>query len=86
MSGMSPRERVFRTLYHQVADRMPRTLDVGASDGIDVTYLDIFRTHTGANDPAEYFDYDIRHITTPLKPGASDFSPLLWQPSAGNVF
>jgi uroporphyrinogen decarboxylase len=74
MYGMSPRERVYRTLHLQLADRMPRTLDVGASDGIDVTYLDVFRSHTGAVDPAEYFDYDIRHIATPLKPGTSDFS------------
>jgi uroporphyrinogen decarboxylase len=86
MTGMSPRERVYRTLHHQVADRMPRTLDVGASDGIDVTYLDIFRTHTGVTDPGEYFDYDIRHITAPLKPGASDFSRYYQDLPPGTTF
>ena len=83
---MTPRERVFRTLQHKVADRMPRTLDVGASDGIDVTYLDTFRAHTGATDPAEYFDYDIRHITAPLKPGATDFSRYYGDLPSGTTF
>ena len=83
---MTPRERVFRTLHHQIADRMPFTLDVGASAGIDVTYLDIFRTHTGASDPAEYFNYDIRYIYTPLKPGASDFSRYYSDLPPGTTF
>ena len=65
---------------------MPRTLDIGASDGIDVTYLDVFRSHTGASDPAEYFDYDIRHITTPLKPGATDFSRYYGDLPPGTTF
>lgn len=86
MDKMSPRERVFRTLRHQAADRMPRTLDVGASDGIDVTYLDVFRAHTGATDPAEYFDYDIRHIAASLKPGTADFSRYYQDLPPGTTF
>ena len=86
MSRMTPRERVLRTLHHQAADRMPITLDIGASDGIDVTYLDTFRRNTGATDPAEYFDYDIRHIATPLKPGVNDFSPYYGDLPPGTTF
>jgi uroporphyrinogen decarboxylase len=53
---------------------MPVTLDVGASAGIDKTYIDIFRTHSGAEDPAEYFKYDIRSVTAPLTATADDFT------------
>jgi uroporphyrinogen decarboxylase len=86
MTEMSSRERVFRALRHQVPDRMPRTLDVGASDGIDVTYAETFRANTGFTDPAEYFDYDIRHISAPLKPGALDFSSYYDDLPPGTTF
>jgi uroporphyrinogen decarboxylase len=71
---MSPRERVWHTLRHEVPDRMPRTLDTGAGIGISGPYLDIFRANTGAEDPADYFDYDIRVISAPLTASARDFS------------
>ncbi len=86
MAEMSPRERVFCTFRHQLPDRMPFTLDVGASDGIDITYLEIFRKQTGATDPAEFFDYDIRHITTPLMPGTNDFSRYYADLPSGTTF
>jgi uroporphyrinogen decarboxylase len=53
---------------------MPVTLDVGAGDGISGPYLDVFRSNTGQDDPAEYFGYDIRPVPAPLTPHASDFS------------
>ena len=86
MSVMSPRERVFRSFRHEVTDRMPRTLDVGASNGIDVTYIDTFRANTGAEDPAEYFDYDIRVVTAPLRGGAEDFSAYYESLPSGTTF
>ena len=70
---LSPRERVLRTLAHRIPDRMPVTLDVGAGDGIVGPYLEVFRTNTGSDDPAEYFDYDIRPVEAPLTPSATDF-------------
>jgi len=86
MSGMSSRERVFRTLDHGIPDRMPLTLDVGASAGIDSTYIDIFRSHTGVQDPAEYFDYDIRYVPAPLTPTADDFTGYYREVPAGTTF
>ena len=74
MESMSPRERVFHILNHQLPDRMPVTLDVGAGDGIGGPYLDLFRAKTGCDDPAEYFDYDIRVVPAPLTATASDFT------------
>jgi uroporphyrinogen decarboxylase len=53
---------------------MPLTLDVGASAGIGPSYRDVFRSHAGAADPAEYFDYDIRVVNAAVAPSASDFS------------
>ena len=86
MDPLSPRERVFRTLAHQIPDRMPVTLDVGAGAGISGPYLDVFRANTGADNPAEYFDYDIRPAPAPLTPTASDFTPYHATIPPGTVF
>lgn len=71
---LSPRERVLRTLRHQRADRMPMTLDIGASSGIGPTYTDVFRSHGGKGDPAEFLDYDIRIVDAPLCATSDVFS------------
>jgi uroporphyrinogen decarboxylase len=86
MADLLPRERVLNTLRRRQAGRLPLTLDVGASAGIDSAYLDIFRKNTGAEDPAEYFDYDIRLVKAPLTPAATDFSRYYEQVPAGAVF
>jgi uroporphyrinogen decarboxylase len=83
---LSPRERALSTLRRRPADRLPLTLDVGASAGIDSAYLDIFRRHTGAEDPAEYFDDDIRFVKAPLTPAATDFSRYCEEIPAGTTF
>ncbi|MCX6089484.1 MAG: hypothetical protein NTX88_03720 [Candidatus Atribacteria bacterium] len=83
---MSPRERVRRTFQHQIPDRMPRTLDIGASSGIDETYRDIFVSHTGAMKPEEFFDYDIRIVLAPLTPQATDFSVYYDSVPPGTTF
>jgi uroporphyrinogen decarboxylase len=82
----SPRQIVLRTLRRQPAERLPLTLDVGASAGIDSSYLEIFRRHTGAEDPAEYFDYDIRFVKAPLTPSAADFSRYYEEVPARTTF
>jgi uroporphyrinogen decarboxylase len=53
---------------------MPLTLDVGGGAGIGGPYLRLFHSQTGSDDPAEYFNYDIRGVDAPLTPNASDFS------------
>lgn len=74
MNLMSPRERFQRTMRRLPTDRMIRTLDTGASEGIAGPYVAKFQAITGAAHPADYFDYDIRVVSPPLTPGASDFS------------
>ncbi len=77
---------MFCALGHKIPDRMPLTLDVGTSAGIDSTYIDIFRQHSGAEDPAEYFDYDIRYLTAPLIATADDFSAYYDEIPPGTTF
>lgn len=86
MREMSPRERVLETLRRRVPDRMPITLDVGASAGIDRAYIDVFRRRTGAADPAEYFDYDIRFVPAPLTATADDFRAYYNEVPPGTTF
>jgi uroporphyrinogen decarboxylase len=85
-AALLPREVALRTLRRQPAGRLPLTLDVGASAGIDSSYLEIFRRHTGAEDPAEYFDYDIRFVKAPLAPAAADYARYYEQIPAGTTF
>ncbi len=39
------------------------------------TLSELFHRQTGSEDPAEYFNYDIRGVAAPLTPTAADFSP-----------
>jgi len=82
----TPREITLRTLHRQPAARMPVTLDVGASDGISTTYMEVFRSRTGREDPAEYFDYDIRVVPVPLFPTSGDFSAFYDSVPPGTTF
>jgi uroporphyrinogen decarboxylase len=86
MLELSPRERVLRTFRRQEVDRLPLTLDVGASAGIDSSYLEIFRRHTGAEDPTEHFGYDIRFVKAPLTPTAADFTRYYDELPPGTTF
>lgn len=82
----SPRERVMRQFRRQPVDRMPRTLDIGASPGVDTRYMEIFRSHTGSDDPATYFSYDIRSVSVNLTPQAEDFRSYYDSLPLGTVF
>ena len=53
---MNHRERVLATLRHQEPDRVPRYA------GLDPEVVDEFRRRTGADNPAEYWDWDLRHV------------------------
>ncbi len=74
LDALTPRERVIRCFRRLPVDRMPRTLDIGASPGIDRIYFDVFRRYSGSDDPARYFDYDIRMVSISLAPQTIDFS------------
>jgi len=83
---LSPRERTLRQFRRQPVDRMPKTLDVGASPGIDIKYMEIFHRHTGSDNPAEYFSYDIRPVPVVLTPQTQDFTPYYDSLPQGVVF
>lgn len=51
---MTHRERVLAALSHKTPDRVPKTA------GFTPPVLEVFRRQTGARDPAEHFDYDVR--------------------------
>jgi len=53
---MNHRERVLATLNHQEPDRVPRYA------GLDREVVDAFRERTGAESPAEYWDWDIHGV------------------------
>ena len=65
---MTPRERVLTAMRRQQPDRVPRRLEYGS---FVTPTMKIFRRKTGANDPAEYYKYEIRdvefHETTCLR-------------------
>jgi uroporphyrinogen decarboxylase len=65
---------------------MPVTLDVGASAGIDTSYLETFRSRTGCEDPAEFFDYDIRPVGAPLSATGGNFARYFESVPPGTTF
>jgi uroporphyrinogen decarboxylase len=55
---------------------VPFSLDVGALPGLSAPVVRTFREATGAEDPAEYFDADIRCFSLPARFGGDD--PAAW--------
>jgi uroporphyrinogen decarboxylase len=70
------RENLFALLDHGSPQRMPFTLDIGAIPGFTRPIMQQFVERTGANDPAEYFNYDFR--TFSLKAIFSGEDPRTW--------
>lgn len=83
---MTPRERTLAVLAHERPDRLPREVK------LTPPLLEAFERRTGSNDPAEYFDLEVRDVyfTPPAK--MADFSayypdgvPELWNPPGWEV-
>ena len=68
---MSPRERVRTALARRVPDRVPREM------GFTPPVMELFRERTGADDPAEYFDFEVRVVSIRPTRRKADFSPYL---------
>jgi len=51
---------LFRLVAGQPAKWIPFTLDLGGMPGFTNPIRELFQKETGAEDPAEYFDYDFR--------------------------
>ena len=59
MCAMTPRQRVITALNRQVPDRVPFELSFGS---FTPALLDTFIAKTGAEDPAEYWNYPVRSV------------------------
>lgn len=69
--SMTPRERVLTTLAHKRPDRIPFELD------FTPPLYEVFREKTGAANPREYFQLDIRSIGLAPTKKETDFSAYL---------
>ena len=67
--GLTPRERVLTALNRRTPDRVPKEM------AFTPPVLDEFRRRTGATDPAEYFDFEVRTVDlSPSRQQADFFS------------
>lgn len=83
---MTHRERTLAVLARQRPDRLPRELKMTPP------LLEEFHKRTGAADPAEYFDLDVRDVFFAPPTTQADFSayypegpPRFWNPEGWEV-
>ena len=91
---MTPRERAVAVLEGQMPDRLPREFK------LTPPLLDDFRRRTGADDPADYYELDVRDVyfAPPSETGDPSTSlearfsryypegvPTLWNPAGWEV-
>jgi len=74
---MNPRERVVTTLRRQVPDRVPKWISFSA------LLQEKFQDWTGANDPQEYFDLELRKVSAGPTKKDTDFSPYIGKLAEG---
>ncbi len=68
---MLPRERVLTTLRRKTPDRVPKSMSLCPSQ------LERFRKETGANDPADYYNFEVRTIQPLAYKNPANFEPYL---------
>jgi uroporphyrinogen decarboxylase len=68
---MNPRERVLAALNRRVPDKAPRLFSLTPPK------LAEFRQRTGATDPADYFDFEVRYVHIGPTRLQTDFQPYL---------
>jgi uroporphyrinogen decarboxylase len=83
---MTPRERTQAVLARERPDRLPRELK------LTPPLLENFQRRTGADDPAEYFELDVRDVYFAPPTALADFSPYypeglprIWNPAGWEV-
>jgi len=83
---MTPRERVLAVLNRQIPDRLPREFKPTSP------LMEVFKEKTGSDDPAEYFDLEVRDVVFSTPDDMADFSryypegvPLLLNPAGWEV-
>jgi uroporphyrinogen decarboxylase len=77
---MTPRENFQALVRGKTPEWVPFTLDIGASDGFTASIQKQFEAATGATNPADFFDYDLRIVSLTRRFGGTD--PRLWNPEA----
>ena len=82
----TPAENLEQVLSSHPAQWIPFTLDVGGMPGFTKPIMKRFRQETGAEDPAEYFDYDFRTFSLPARFGGDDPRTLHSEIEAGTTF
>ncbi|HTO24122.1 MAG TPA: uroporphyrinogen decarboxylase family protein [Spirochaetia bacterium] len=75
---MTPRENLSLLVSGGNPRWIPFTMDIGGSEGFTSAIQRRFETETGAMDPAEYFDYDLRLASVGKHFGGPD--PRAWHP------
>ena len=73
-------------LERQPGAWIPFSLDVGAIAGFSPPIERTFRRMTGAEDPAEYFDADVRRFSLPVRFGGEDPARLHESVAPGTTF
>jgi uroporphyrinogen decarboxylase len=83
---MTPRERTLAVLARQRPDRLPREVKMTPP------LLETFQQRTGSDDPAEYFDLEVRDVFFSIPEKLPDFSPYypegvprIWNPPGWEV-
>lgn len=64
---MTPRERVSAVLNRRFPDRLPRELKLTSP------LMEVFKAQTGSDDPAEYFDLEVRDVFFSMPDVMADF-------------
>ena len=83
---MTPRERTQAVFQRKAPDRLPKEIK------LTPPLLDAFKERTGAEDPAEYYDLDVREVYIAQPAVFPDFGeyypdgvPPLWNPAGWEV-
>ncbi len=83
---MTPAENFQRLMAGAAPQWLPFTLDIGAIEGFTAPLLARFRAETGAQAPAEHFDYDFRKLSLPCRFGGQDPRQFHGEVEAGTIF
>ena len=67
---MTPKERVIRALKREGPDKVPRELSFGA---FTPELMEVFKEKTGSDDPAEYFNFEVRSLNFKIPPETDKF-------------
>jgi uroporphyrinogen decarboxylase len=77
---MTPRENLVLLVSGQSPAWIPFTMDIGGTEGFTAAIQRRFEQETGARDPAEHFDYDLRTASVARRFGGGH--ALRWHPDA----